>query len=118
MKNRDTISVELRYSALQQYYSDGLSISELAERLSISRSSLYRIINNFASTNPEIVAAMKKSSKKSSSSEELARLKSEILRLKQELEDAKMRAHVYDTMIDVAEEMFNIPIRKKSGPKQ
>ena len=34
------------------------------------------------------------------------------------LKDANMRAEFYDTMIDVAEEMFKIPIRKKAGPKQ
>ncbi len=36
----------------------------------------------------------------------------------QSLKDAKMRAHAFDTMIDVAEEMFNLPIRKKAGTKQ
>ncbi|MCS2765595.1 hypothetical protein NXV33_10750 [Bacteroides thetaiotaomicron] len=34
----------------------------------------------------------------------------------QSLKDAKMRAHAFDTMIDVAEEMFNLPIRKKLVP--
>lgn len=30
----------------------------------------------------------------------------------------KLRATAYDKMIDLAEETFNIPIRKKSGTKQ
>ena len=30
----------------------------------------------------------------------------------------KLRAKAFDTMIDVAEEMFNIPIRKKAGTEQ
>ena len=34
------------------------------------------------------------------------------------LELEKLRAKAYDTMINVAEETFNIPIRKKSGTKQ
>lgn len=30
----------------------------------------------------------------------------------------KLRAHAYDMMINLAEETFNIPIRKKTGTKQ
>ena len=39
-------------------------------------------------------------------------------RLRTALKHEKLRAQAYDTMIDVAEEMFNIPIRKKAGTKQ
>ena len=35
-----------------------------------------------------------------------------------EAEMQKLRATAYDKMIDLAEETFNIPIRKKSGTKQ
>ena len=50
--------------------------------------------------------------------EDYAKLQAEVARLQKELKDANMRAEFYDTMIDVAEEMFKIPIRKKAGPKQ
>ena len=43
---------------------------------------------------------------------------SENRRLEKALELEKLRAKAYDTMINVAEETFNIPIRKKSGTKQ
>ena len=39
-------------------------------------------------------------------------------RLRTALKHEKLRAQAYDTMTDVAEEMFNIPIRKKAGTKQ
>jgi transposase-like protein len=45
-------------------------------------------------------------------------LKQENKRLKAELAEARLRAKAYDTLIDVAEEMFGIPIRKKPGTKQ
>ncbi len=50
--------------------------------------------------------------------EDYAKLQAEVARLQKALKDANMRAEFYDTMIDVAEEMFKIPIRKKAGPKQ
>lgn len=49
---------------------------------------------------------------------EVARLKKELKEAKLALYQAQMRAEVYDTMIDVAEEMFKIPIRKKAGTKR
>ena len=49
---------------------------------------------------------------------EIKYLRAENRRLEKALELEKLRAKAYDTMIDVAEETFNIPIRKKSGTKQ
>ena len=37
----------------------------------------------------------------------------EIKRLRKALELEKLRSHAYSTMIDLAEQTFNIPIRKK-----
>ena len=50
--------------------------------------------------------------------EELKAAKAENKRLQEALELEKLRSRAYDTMIDVAEEKFNIPIRKKAGTKQ
>lgn len=56
--------------------------------------------------------------KKDVSAEDYDALRAEITRLKKELRYEKMRSEALDTMIDVAEEMFNIPVRKKAGTKQ
>ena len=45
-------------------------------------------------------------------------LQAEIDRLKRQLEDERHKAGLYKTMIEIAEERFNIEIRKKSGAKQ
>ena len=45
-------------------------------------------------------------------------LQAEIDRLKRKLEDERHKAGLYKTMIEIAEERFNIEIRKKSGAKQ
>ena len=50
--------------------------------------------------------------------EKLKEKDAEIKRLRKALELEKLRSHAYSTMIDVAEEKFNIPIRKKAGTKQ
>ena len=52
-----------------------------------------------------------KSPKSSDESSTITALRLENERLRSR-KDAKMCAHAFDTMIDVAEEMFNLPIRK------
>ena len=81
---------------------------------------IWRWVRIFEDSNPEISAYMKKhkSPKSSEESSSITALRLENERLRAELKDAKMRAHAFDTMIDVAEEMFNLPIRKKAGTKQ
>ncbi len=49
---------------------------------------------------------------------EILRLHNEIKTLKANLEDAHMKNVVLETMIDIAEEELEIPIRKKYGAKQ
>lgn len=46
------------------------------------------------------------------------KLRAEAERLRKELRLQKMRAEALDTMIDVAEEMFDIPIRRKTDDKR
>lgn len=45
------------------------------------------------------------------------KLRAEAERLRKELRLQKMRAEALDTMIDVAEEMVNIPIRRNADGK-
>ena len=51
---------------------------------------------------------------KTRESEETKALRREVMELKKQLYNETMRADFYDTMIDVAEEIFNIEIRKKN----
>ena len=45
-------------------------------------------------------------------------LKAEVARLRKALKEESMRADLYNEIINVAEEQFKIPIRKKAGTKQ
>jgi len=49
---------------------------------------------------------------------EVKRLKAEKARLESNLRMAEIKADLYNEMIDVAEKMYDIPIRKKAGTKQ
>ena len=49
---------------------------------------------------------------------ELMHLRNENKALKQELDDTRLKNVVLETMVDVAEREFNIPIRKKYGTKR
>ena len=55
---------------------------------------------------------------KKSPEDRVKELEAENKQLQKALELEKLRSKAYGTMIDVAEETFNIPIRKKSGTKQ
>ena len=50
--------------------------------------------------------------------EKLKEKDAEIKRLRTALELEKLCSKAFSTMIDLAEETFNIPVRKKSGTKQ
>ena len=93
---------------------------KFAEEKGIARSTFMRWVRIFESSNPEMAQYMKKE-KSPTPSEDSASITASLLeneRLRTALKHEKLRAQAYDTMIDVAEEMFNIPIRKKAGTKQ
>ena len=108
------------------------SISQLSKEFGVSRRAIYRWISTFADGKvpdrkskgtPEVKPNPSSMSKKNqkpveSEAEELARLREENKRLAEALKMAEWMNHAKDVMIDEAEKMFNIPIRKKAGAKQ
>jgi len=108
------------------------SISQLSKEFGVSRRAIYRWISTFADgkvpirrnqgtpeVNPNPSSMSKKSQKPvESEAEELARLREENKRLAEALKMSEWMNHAKDVMIDEAEKMFNIPIRKKAGAKQ
>ena len=108
------------------------SISQLSKEFGVSRRAIYKWINTFADGKvPDIrrsgtldvkpnPSSMSKKSQRpvESEAEELARLREENKRLAEALKMAEWMNHAKDVMIDEAEKMFNIPIRKKAGAKQ
>jgi hypothetical protein len=48
---------------------------------------------------------------------EMLQMQKRIFELEQQLKEAEMKAIAYSTMVDIAEQAFKIPIRKKSNTK-
>ena len=107
---------EIRDEVLRLYAETDRSYGEIAEELSIQWRTVEYIIRNFACELPTVPVMRKK--KQDTTAEDVTALRAEVTRLRKELRQEKMRAEALDAMIDVAEEMFGIPVRKKAGTKQ
>ena len=115
---RPSKALRLQYhdEAIRLYYEEQIGGISIGKKLGIPSSTIYEWISNFAAANPEIHAQMKKDT--APTPEDYAKLQAEVARLQKALKTEHMRAELYNKMIDVAEEMFKISIRKKAGPKQ
>lgn len=115
-----------KMSIVREYIETGLPASEIVTKYGLSTPMvLYAWVDKYLSRkeclslepetdNPTDMAKKTKQQLE----DELKKAKEENKRLKEALELEKLRSRAFDTMIDVAEKNFNIPIRKKAGTKQ
>ena len=125
-------TLEEKQMIVKAHLLNHVPISQLSKDFGVSDMSIYRWISTFADGKvpdrknhgiPDVKPNPSSMSKKSqkpveSEAEELARLREENKRLAEALKMAEWMNHAKDVMIDEAEKMFNIPIRKKAGAKQ
>ena len=125
-------SLEERRMIVQAHLVNHIPISQLSADFGVRKREIYRWIRTFAegkvprcyNRGPRVVkpnpSIMSKKSQKAveTEAEELARLREENKRLAEALKMSEWMNHAKDVMIDEAEKMFNIPIRKKAGAKQ
>ena len=125
-------TLEEKQMIVKAHLLNHVPISQLSRDFSVDKVTIWRWIRTFADgkvpdrrsqgtpdvkPNPSIMP--KKNQKPvESEAEELARLREENKRLAEALKMAEWMNHAKDVMIDEAEKMFNIPIRKKAGAKQ
>jgi transposase len=110
------------------YVNKHLSSRRIAKIVPLNKTTITRWIANFASDNPEVPIMSKKTVKpkevfsepesRQELPDDVKTLQAELLKVKEELRKEKLRADAYDTMIDIAEDMFKVPIRKKAGAKR
>lgn len=107
---------------MREYLESGLPAEKIIKKYHISsRSVLFSWMDRFLNARdslplqqePQIEEDMAKTK-----DERLKEKDAEIKRLRKALELEKLRSNAYSTMIDLAEQTFNIPVRKKSGTKQ
>lgn len=113
---------EDRIQIVSEYVQGHEPASKIIEKYHIgSRQVLFNWMDKFMNEK-ELVSLPSKQNEdpmaKKNPDERIRELEAENKRLEKALELEKLRAKAYDTMINVAEETFNIPIRKKSGTKQ
>ena len=116
-KTWKALSEEDKDEIVKSFFLQGESGNSIAHRMGFSQSSVSRILRIFAASNDKSALLMK-NKPMDKHAEEVKALREEILDLKKKLRQETMRADFYDTMVDVAEEMFNIEIRKKAGTGQ
>lgn len=119
---------------LHLYFEEGMGYRSISEILPVSFASIGYWIRNFVKeykSKTEIMEAISnldessreqfrkaKDKTNTCSAKDIDALESELASLKEELKYQRLRADAYDEMINVAEEQFNIKIRKKAGVKQ
>ena len=111
------LSEELKLEVVRDYLLNGIDQCQIAKQYGISHRSVSKIIRNFAASNNKSMLFMK-NKPIDNQAEEIKALREEVLELKKKLYNETVRADFYDTMIDVAEEMFDIEIRKKASTGQ
>ena len=114
-----------RLSILRDYFSSGMSMNACSRKYNLSS---HTVISNWIkrySSHPDIVSLHPSPEEfdmanrdKESYQLENAQLKKRIKELEKALAFSKLETEARDLMISIAEEHFNIPIRKKSGAKQ
>lgn len=92
---------------------EGNRISDWMKSLGYIKDDIEKNIN-LASTN---ISEMSKYKSIKPLDSDTKALKSKIARLEKELEEAKIKAIAFSTMIDIAERQLNVPIRKKLNTK-
>jgi hypothetical protein len=76
-----------------------------------------KAISKYDGTSPD-ESRISKGNADAGTSNDTVSLAAEPARLREELKYQRLRADAYDEMINVAEEQFDIKIRKKAGAKQ
>ena len=124
-KKRHHYSEEERLSILRDYYSSGMSMYACVQKYHISTNSILIRWKKEYESHPEFVSLQSEPKEldmanrdKESYKEEIAQLKKRNKELEKALAFSKLETEARDLMISIAEEQFNIPIRKKAGAKQ
>ncbi len=111
-----------KLSILREYYSSGVSKSEISKKYELSRNQIdywikvYSIDSEALSLPAETIDDVM-ARKKLNEPDEISRLQARIKDLEKALAFSELGIKARDIMIDLAEKQENIQIRKKAGAK-
>ena len=113
MKKVKQYSDEFKNKVVEEVLSGQMCKEEAKRKYGIGGSStVLKWIRKFEGSRPKKLFMSEKKEKT------VEQLKLRIEQLKHQLEYEKLKSEAFDTMIDIAEKEFKIPIRKKYGAKQ
>lgn len=115
---RNQYPAEFIQKKVCDYYRSGMTIAAFCKEHHLPKETFRGWAVKFSEGKETLINSyMSKENRTQALESENAQLKQELARMKKELDSANFRAHAWETMVDVAEEMFNIPIKKKVGIK-
>ena len=106
---------------IMEFLKGGITVDEVVDKYHLSSSQVFYLWLGKYFSEKESVSLPDQNDldmANKSKDDQIKELKAELKKARKEAELEKLRARAYDKMIDLAEEVFNIPIRKKSGTKQ
>lgn len=112
------------YEVMKLHFERGFGEDKIARILPLGHTTVSRWIAKFASEQAKTSGTMKQTEEKRPMSsvekleKELAEKDERIRHLEAQLRQESLRADAYDELINVAESMYHIRIRKKIGAKQ
>ena len=115
--NYNDFEISFRRWLISQIDAEAISVQEVRDRFHLSRTEYKKIIHKWQERYSEEfhLSLSFMSSKEIADNKELQK---RIKELEKQLEKAQMKNVALNTLIDVAENQFKIPIRKKPGAKQ
>lgn len=117
VRTKKEYSAEFIQKTVCDYYRSGTSLAAFCKTSNLPYTTVRDWVEKFTDKYP--VMASKEVSKDEQTralEEENARLRKELAAMTKERDTAAYRAHAWETMVDVAEEMFQIPIKKNLAP--
>lgn len=108
---------EKRREVVKEYEKGGVTLRELGRRYGIGKSLIHRWVKE-AEAAGGIEELERRELRGELTAKQRGSLPAEVKRLQKELEEARLYNELLNAMIDIAEEEFEIPIRKKPGAKR
>ena len=109
-----------KIAIIADYLRSGLSMEAYQSKRGMGHSTLSRWLIRFGLPNasPKETDMKKPGIKQNGKSQRELQLEAKVAELEKQLEQVRLKALAYETMVDVAKEELGIDLRKKSGAKQ
>ena len=118
MRKNRKFTDELRLSYLEEYLNSSLNCNQFEKEKGLTRTSIRRWLRIFGiDDKPSPIMSNKLNQTEQELHDKIQELEKQLKSLKIELKQSNMARDAYNCMIDLAEETYNIKVRKNSDAK-